>query len=90
MSAEKRDGEYLELWWEPDDPPWEVVRGHVSAESFMEVVKAQTGITGETTVAHTYARFVPVAEFHPYDSRLVLCKEPGRGAFAVTIGYEWN
>ncbi len=78
-------GEYLYLWWD-GEPPYDVIRGHVSFEDAINLLEQEGTPTEDYDWhhAHDYARFVP-RQGREYDMEFVLAGGPGPGAFPVTL-----
>jgi hypothetical protein len=83
--------EYIDLWWDQDDPP-EYVRGHVSSQEAVESIEAAIGRLNIEGLAHFEFNH-RWARWEPAGSRMRACgcdrvmkiyDEKGRGMFAVT------
>ncbi len=88
--SKNRSGEHIEIDWDLTDPPWEIVRGHVDAETFAAaLLKHGYNDVPSGKLEHLYARANPDPTGE-YVCRYVLC-EPQRGAFKVTIRrWDWR
>lgn len=90
MASKKatRDGEYLSLYWEME-PPYEVVRGHVSHAVAIDAVHYE-GIEMTLDNAesrHAYGRWEWSQDFQraEFDRVFQDHADPGRGKFKVTL-----
>jgi hypothetical protein len=83
--------EYIDLWWDMDDPP-EYVRGHVSSQEAIEAIEAVAGTLNIDGLEyfdfnHRWARWEPAnTHMRAYgcERTMMVYDEKGRGMFAVT------
>lgn len=77
-------GEYIPLYWDCGDAPYELIRGHVDLTHAKDVMRHELGWEDvPIRITHGYGRWVPVTG-HVYDCRFRKAKK-GPGAFAVTF-----
>lgn len=80
----RRDGQHIEMDWSYEDPRYEVVRGHVTSETFTAALRkhdVQVDPPGDREHVWMRANPDPSGEF---SCHYALC-EPQRGAFRATI-----
>jgi hypothetical protein len=77
--------EYIFLY---GDPQFEAIKGHVSLD-VARILCGDNGIDIDETfkIEHTWARWVPSANWSDWDISLQLCKGPGRGVFPITLAW---
>lgn len=81
------DAYYYYLSWSEFDPPYEVVRGHVSDDEAIRIVSRQVDGPFDK-IERTYGRLIPDSTGQ-YD-RIFRTSDKGRGAFPVTLVYYEN
>lgn len=90
--AKYKDGEYISLYYE-DRKCFEVVKGHISNEEFLKVLKPELDFMGTDTseikeIKHAYGRWgVGRDEMGETCQTFYDYSEKGRGRFPVTLGY---
>lgn len=87
--AKYEHGEYINLYWDDFEKPYEVVKGHVCDGEFISRVEAELGhdCPQFSSIEQKYGRWgmgfldgEPTQKFYDYNER-------GRGRFPVTIGF---
>lgn len=80
-----RDGEYVELSWDIDEPPWEAVRGHVAADVYAESLRRENvQFVPEGDLEHVWLRNNPDPTGN-YTTLILEAPPKQRGAWKATL-----